>query len=452
MESDDTKIAAVREWLANEVKLDRYADKLLSNGFISLETCCNIDESVLDEIGIVLLYHRRRFLQFVGKLREKLSSNNVINKGMLGGVTPSTELISNGAEQGNEREELFINHDNGCESKIIDSDSIMKESAKETNPVCGADVAVPMLPPKTRSNSAKTRPPVPPRKDLNEGTGGDESVFPGAESQNVGQQLLSNDPCLALLDATKKAPKKAPIKPPRRSILQAPSESERDKTPDSHTQDTAITRLPDHNDVPANGDFYPLNCKDIPAEGSLNMTENDSVKTSKEQGVKESSSNENIGADISNYSCPIEPKRPAPMVPLRSGPKKPIPVPRSRVKSEEGVNPAPVPPNRSKSNGENEEFPTESNVVSPPATNSFLFPEGNKTERKAMTLPKSFPHSARGMESSPLPSRQTSASLKESRGFPNIPLPPVPCAEDSEKSQEKLIEVHQQGMIMYLHG
>ena len=448
MASDDTKIAAVREWLANEVKLDRYADKLLSNGFSSLETCCNIDESVLDEIGIVAPYHRKRFLQFVGKLRDKLSANNVTKKEILGGVSPSTELISNGAEQGSELKELFINHDNGYESKRSDSDSVMKESIEETNPVCSADVSVPLLPPKSRSNSGKTRPPVPPRKDLNEGTGGDGSVFPGADSQNEGQQLVSNDPCPAVVNPTKKTPKKAPIKPPRRTILRAPSESEQDKIPGTHVQGTAITCLPDRIDDPANDDIDPLNYKDIPDEGSLNMTANDSAKTAKDQTLKESSSNGNIGADMSFYSCLIEPKRPAPMAPVRSGSKKPVPVPRTKVKPEEGANLAPVPPDRSKANDENEEFPPESNVASPPRTNSFSFPESDKTAKKASTLPRSFP-SARGTEPFPLPSRQTSASLNERRGLPNIPrpLPPVPCGEHSEKSQDKLTEVHQQGMI-----
>lgn len=369
----------------------------------------------------------------MGKLRDKLSSNNVINKEILGGVSPSTELISNGAEEGSERKELFINHDNGYESKRSDSDSVMKE-AEETNSVCSADVFVPLLPPKSRSNSGKTRPPVPPRKDLNEGTGGDGNVFPGADSQNEGQQLVSDDPCPAVTDPTKKTPKRAPIKPPRRTILRPPSESGQDKTPDTPAQGTAITCLPTSDDID------PFNYKD---EGSFNMTANDNAKTSKDQRVKESSSNGNIGADTSFYSCPIEPKRPAPMVPVRSVSKKPIPVPRTKGKLEEGANLAPVPASRSKANDENEEFSPESNVASPPRTNSFSFPEDDKTAKKSSTLPRSFPLSPR-TEPYPLPSRETSASLKIRRGLPNIPLPPLPCDEHNEKSRDKLTEVHQQ--------
>ena len=104
MAADSEDILAVKEWLSSEVKLERYADKLVTNGFISLKSCCNIDETVLDEVGIVLPYHRKRFLAFVEKLKEKLGAKlpNEAN-----GVLTNTELIRQ-SEAVNEQQTSLI--------------------------------------------------------------------------------------------------------------------------------------------------------------------------------------------------------------------------------------------------------------------------------------------------------------------------------------------------------
>ena len=77
---------AVKEWLSCEVRLDRYADKLESNGFTSLELCCTLNENALDQMEIVLPYHRKRFLMYAEKLREKLGLGLTNGDD---GVTPS---------------------------------------------------------------------------------------------------------------------------------------------------------------------------------------------------------------------------------------------------------------------------------------------------------------------------------------------------------------------------
>ena len=56
--------AALREWLDKEVKLERYFDKFVAHGYGSLAACCNIDDAVLDEVGITPPYHRKRLIKY----------------------------------------------------------------------------------------------------------------------------------------------------------------------------------------------------------------------------------------------------------------------------------------------------------------------------------------------------------------------------------------------------
>ncbi|XP_068702359.1 arf-GAP with Rho-GAP domain, ANK repeat and PH domain-containing protein 1-like isoform X3 [Montipora foliosa] len=447
MEADDAEIVAVKEWLSNEVKLDRYADKLVSNGFISLETCCSIDENVLDDIGIVLPYHRRRLLQFVEKLRDKLCANVVINNEMDNVVT--SELLSNGAEEGNKRENLLISFDVDDESNQLDCGPAVKGDVEVTSQVCSVAEPSPSLPPKLskRPNSEKNRPPpIPPRRDLDEVTGVGESADSVAEAQDLVKQPGSTAVTLAPVDVPKR---KAPVKPPRKTITKAVNENKPEMMPNTSEQSTTSFHLQEHSDVSVRNDFSdvfdPLKQKETPADGSslgLITTENVNSKTSEEQGVKECLLNRSTDLTAAYSPEPTEPLRPAPKLPTRTGSKKPIPVPRVRRKSENGVLETAMASD--KANDENGVFPTESNHFSPSRTMSFQERDNRVivSDNKPSTLPRSNQSIRRAAP--PLPSRQSSSSLKD-KVFPNVPLPPVPTAENSEKPKDELLVVHQQG-------
>ena len=480
-------IEAVKDWLANEVKLERYADKLVSNGYISLEICCNIDENALDKIGIVLPYHRRRFLGFVEKLRDKLGMN-LTNED--NGVISNTELISNGAEEGSEQEKSLIIFDSVDEDKDVD----------DTNSVY-ANVDVPRLPPKRSSGKARP-PPIPPRRDLEEGTSADKTVHPDTQAQGLEQQSHCAEPSSGetvqsetpsqgfihqsysaqpssgetvqsdtqVLDLVQKShfaepsvpmdvpKKKAPVKPPRRAI-KAASESKPGATPSISPQistgNNAQEPVAASVSSDAVGIFDPLKAEETPADVNSTssfpglpkpLTDDVFSKPSEKPAVLEDAIYGNI-EDTASHSTTTA--RPAPKLPTRAGSKKPVPAPRVRGKSEDETLVTALVPNGSTANDDKEESPPVLNHSLQPRTKSFSTPGNRKvsSEDKPSTLPR-YP-AVKRVAPPPPPSRQSSASLKDNKGFPNMPLPPIPPIERSVKKQlDEVDGDRHQGMVL----
>ena len=486
MAAENEDFEAVKDWLANEVKLERYADKLVSNGYISLEICCNIDENALDKIGIVLPYHRRRLLGFVEKLREKLGMNFTNNDN---GDISNTELISNGAEEGSEQDKSLIRFDSVVEDKDVDDSKAVYVNVEDD---------VPRLPPKVlkRSSGKGRPPPIPPRRDLEEGSSGDKTVHPDTQVQGLVQQshpaepssgetvqsntesqdfvpqsyctqpssgeaVQSDTQALDLVQQSNSAEpsmppkKKVPVKPPRR-IIKAASESKPGVTPSISPQTSASNNAQEPVAASVSNDsvaiFDPLKADETPAEVNFTprfpglpkpLTEDVFSKTSEEPAVFEDAIYGNTEAIESHSASITEPKRPVPKLPTRAGSKKPVPAPRARGKSEDGILVTALVANGSTTN-DDKEF----NHSLPSRTNSFSTP-GNKkisSEDKPSTLPR-YP-AVKRVAPPPPPSRQTSSSLKDKRGFPNMPLPPVPPMEKSVKKQQDEVdgECHQ-GMV-----
>lgn len=221
MASAKEDIEAVKEWLSSEVRLDRYADKLESNGFTSLELCCTLNENALDKMEIVLPYHRKRFLMYAEKLREKLGL------GLTNGedrVIPSTELTSHAAETGNEEQGPLIN---------FDSEDYSSTSSLPAEDTISEDVNAPLLPPK-KKNSVKLPPPIPPRADLLEEveTSDQRSKGEDTHAQDPKRVSLPEKPSVQQqqchqqgqqLQQPEIPPKKIPVKPPRRTITRKQS-------------------------------------------------------------------------------------------------------------------------------------------------------------------------------------------------------------------------------------
>lgn len=492
MAAENEDFEAVKDWLANEVRLERYADKLASNGYISLEICCNIDENALDKIGIRLPYHRRRFLGFVEKLREKLGMNFTNNDN---GDISNTELISNGAEEGSGQEKSLIKFDTDVEDKDVDDTKAVYVNVEDD---------VPRLPPKVlkpRSSGKGRPPPIPPRRDLEEGTSGDKTVHPDTQAQGLVQQSHPAEPSsgenvqsdtqsqdfvhqsysaqpssgetiqsdtqpLDLVQQSYSAEpsmppkKKAPVKPPRR-MIKAASESKPGVTPSISPQTSASNNVQEPVAASVSNDtvaiFDPLKVDETPADvnstsgfpGLPNpLTEDVFSKTSEEPAVFEDAIYGNTRVIESHSASTTEPKRPVPKLPTRAGSKKPVPAPRARGKSEDGILVTALVANGNTTNDDKEESPPLLNHSLPQRTNSFSSP-GNKkisSEDKPSTLPR-YPAVKRGAPPPP-PSRQTSSSLKDKRGFPNMPLPPLPPTESSVKKQQDEVDGNRhQGMV-----
>lgn len=64
------------EWLSHEVKLPQYCDIFLEQGFQSPSDCCEIDETVLDLLGIDKIGHRKRILVSCQKLAARFGLSN----------------------------------------------------------------------------------------------------------------------------------------------------------------------------------------------------------------------------------------------------------------------------------------------------------------------------------------------------------------------------------------
>ena len=456
MAADKEDIDAVKEWLASEVKLERYADKLLSNGYISLESCCKIDESALDEIGIVLAYHRKRFLGFVEKLREKLGVN-LTNED--NGVISNTDLTRNGKDEGNEQEQSLISFDSDGESKgPVTSSTAMKEDVGDADGIyvnVEGDQA-PIVPPKMskRPPSGKGRPPpIPPRRDLEEGTSSGET--------DTGVQNFVQQPHSAEVSLPTDVPKKrAPVKPPRRTV-KGGAENKPEAIPSAALQTSSNTCTQQQGGFSVSDDlaatFDPLKAEETsmtlsPSPGSPSLsepsTEGVASKALEEQICQDSTLQRNTEDVTSDSVTPIQQTRPAPMAPARTSSKRPVPAPRTRMKSEDGVLVTALIPDKNATVDENEESPSVLNNSLQLRTKSFSTPGSRRIiadDKSSSTLPR-YPASKRAPPPPP-PSRKLSGSLKDNIGFPNMPLPPVPSTESNKKEQDEVDGAHPQGMV-----
>lgn len=361
-------IEAVKEWLSSEVRLDRYADKLESNGYTSLELCCTLNENALDKMEIVLPYHRKRFLMYAEKLREKLGL------GLTNGedrVTRSTGLTSHGPETGNEQQSPLINFDN---------EALSRRSSQSADDITSEDVSAPMLPPK-KKGSVKLPPPIPPRADLEE--------VEGSDQRSRGEDILTQDPHQQgqQLQQSEIPPKKIPppVKPPRRTTVkkQSPENTAEDisKT-DEHTytqEQHAISGGHANNAAAVNtseeGDAL-LQCNSTSVIPQLPKPEEDS---------KEVTSGEEVNKEKTM------PQRPAPKAPERAPSSRPTPKPRTRVKSEDNKLVVDLLTKSAAGNVSEGDFSDHPNNTIEKRTNSFSTP-GNRridsSEEKPSTMPR----------------------------------------------------------------
>ena len=379
-------VEAVKEWLSCEVRLDRYADKLESNGFTSLELCCTLDENALDKMEIVLPYHRKRFLMYAQKLREKLGLGLTNGED---GVTPSVGLTIHGPETGNEQQGPLINFDS--EAPII-------RSSLSSDDLISEDVNAPMLPPKKKgSESVKLPPPIPPRADLSE-------EVETSEQRSRSEDILTQDPKQVSLPEKSSVqqqqchkqgqelqqpeipPKKIPppVKPPRRITAkkQSPEIAVEDISntdvhtcaiSGSHANNAAVVNPSEEGDALIQFNSTP----DIP---QLPKPEEDSYEiTSGEEVSKEK-----------KIMPPVEPIRPAPKAPERAPSSRPTPKPRSRVKSEDNKLVTDLLTKSATENTSKGDFSDHPNNTI--RTKSFSTP-GNRridsSEKKPLTMPRS---------------------------------------------------------------
>ena len=378
-------IEAVKEWLSCEVRLDRYADKLESNGFTSLELCCTLNENALDKMGIVLPYHRRRFLTYAEKLREKLGLGLINGED---GVTPSAGLTSHGLETGNEQQGPLIN--------FVNEDTIVRSSLSSDD-LISEHVHPPMLPPK-KKGSVKLPPPIPPRADLSE-------EIEASDQRSTGENILTRDPEQVSLPEKSSVqqqqcyqqgqelqqpeipPKKIPppVKPPRRITAkkQSPENAAEDiSKSDVHT--STISGSHANNAAMVN-----------PSEEGYALIQFNSTSVTPQLPKPEEDSNEITSDEEVNKEKiipPVEPKRPAPIVPERAPPVRPTPKPRSRVKSEDAKLVTDLLTKNATGNVSNGDFPDYPINTIEKRTKSFSTP-GNRridsSEEKPSTMPRS---------------------------------------------------------------
>ena len=399
-------IEAVKEWLSSEVKLDRYADKLESNGFTSLELCCTLNENALDKMEIIMPYHRKRFLMYTEKLREKLGLGLTNGED---GVTPSTGLTSHGPETGNEEQGPLIS---------FDSEAPNSKSLQSTDDIIREDVNVPMLPPKKRG-SAKLPPPIPPRADLFD-------EVEASDQRLRGEDILTQDPKQVSVPEESSVqqqqqchqqgqqvqqpeipPKKipTPVKPPRRTITkkQSPENvAENISKTDVHTsaqEQHAISGSPASNTATVN-----------PAEEGdteFNSTSVIPQLPKPEDDMNEVTSGEEVNKE--KIIPPTDPKRPAPKAPERTPSSRPTPKPRSRVKSEDNKLVADLLTKNTTENVPKGDFTDYPNNTIEKRTKSFSTP-GNRridsSEEKPLTMPRSASSTKRAAPPVP-PSRQS---------------------------------------------
>ena len=395
MAAEDKDLEAVREWLSSEVKLKQYFDKLVLHGFKTLKTCSAIDENVLDMLEIKPPYHRKRFLMFSKSLRERL--NAVPN--------PKEEISlprveqNHDFEKGNDQQNNIITFDDKDESKssslYLNSSNVKRDLNNE----------VPALPPKKMGKP----PPIPRRTDLER----EDTKRLGADSASATAPHVP--PAL---------PKKAaPIKPPRKSSaknhsremeldglinsdLQGESSGHSRSETEGEIRRTEVCQ-PLHSFTKEQGSTYSKNIQSL-CDSSNGQIVNDYKSSSKEPGGTERCSYGSVkGQENQHMLSTIEP-RPAPKPPTRSpmtssSLKKPVPVPRPRLKSEECIDVS-VLPSKIGTKSNNKAFTRR--------PMSFSIPGGKQitpTSEKSSTLPR-YAESEKRVPPTP-PARQITTDL-----------------------------------------
>lgn len=431
---------AVREWLLAEVKLDRYAEKLESNGFTSLETCCSINEDALDKMGIVMPYHRKRFLMFTEKLREKLGMDFTNEED--GSVSPNTDVTTDRSETGTEQQDSLINFVSEDESVSACNDQLPKEDSCEITTGEGLDTKVPdvpLLPPKKKSSSLKAPPPIPPRADL------EEREILSKETSKVSDTPLQDARHVEVdqLQVQSKQPdvpaKRAPLKPPRR-VIRTPQGSEQ-----NGMQEQDMISCNSNADSVAN----ISSSDEKEPQVQMNSTSSCPVLPNTDNGSDEASST--LQSNEETAAATTEP-RVVPKAPERLSAKRPTPVPRPRKRrqSEDNVLVSDLVTDGESEGGSKNVCSAVLNDASEKRTQSLsLSGRGsdlaNSSVGKPSTLPRSV--SAKQRPAPPPPPTRQTGSLKDlpKRQICDLPLPPVPVTGSANHWQNKLISAPHQG-------
>lgn len=447
---------AVREWLLCEVKLDRYADKLVSNGFTSLETCCTINEDALDKMGIIMPYHRRRFLMFAEKLREKLGTD-LTNEEGIDGVSSNMELIGQGSETGNKQESSLISFDSGDESGIAFNSAFNDQRPKEDSGniiaaegVNDEEPVAPILPPKKHS-FGKLPPPIPPRADLEEGEKPAEqaSKASDAHTQDSNQVEMPLEQHQEQQQQPEVPAKKPPLKPPRRTITKPPSGN----APEYFTKTNSQNGMQEQHTVSSSSNVSNAMAVDPTVEEET-LVQINSTSAFPELPKAEKGGNEVTSSERLNEETPIATNAPrvVPKAPERSSSKRPTPAPRSvrpRMKSEDNVLVSDLIPKSDTEKDSKDTFSALLNNTLEKRTQSFSAPGGrkihvNSSEGKPSTIPRSV--STKRPAPPPPPTRQT-GSLKgpDKREIFDLPLPPIPVTGNTDHRQSELVSAAHQG-------
>lgn len=147
-----SELSELKEWLTNEVKLERYFDKLTNYGFGSLSLIQNLEESDLDSVGITPPYHRKRMLKFCKDLQMKQSPH--VNKECAQTGNDPTESAAH--EQVSLVDESWLPRP---PERNEDSEYIIDHSNEED----GSEPPPPPLPPKS-GDVSKAKPVAPDRE------------------------------------------------------------------------------------------------------------------------------------------------------------------------------------------------------------------------------------------------------------------------------------------------
>lgn len=425
-------IEAVKEWLASEVRLDRYADKLESNGFTTLELCCTITENDLDKMQIVLPYHRRRFLMFAEKLKEKLGL--AITNGE-DSVSSNTELTSHGSETGNEQQSLLID---------FNSEEHFSGSSLPSEDINSGNVSVPALPPKKKS-SVKLPPPIPPRADLEEVEPIDKrSQAESIHADDLNQVLLPEKPAVQPQQQEQQQQreipaKKAPVKPPRRILTKQSPGNVPEVVPKTDTQ-TAVQEQHAISSSSIESDNTAV-LVDLSEEREALAQANSTSANLELCEPEESDANKLPSGEEVNEErtiTQIEPKRPAPKAPERAPSTKPVPKPRSRFKSEDGVLASNLLHKDNTASDPKGDFSTRLNNTIEKRTQSFSSP-GRRFE-PSDDKPSTMPRTASTRRPAPPvpPTRQTGSSsvrTPDKKEVPSLPQPAGLVVENTENQQ-----------------
>lgn len=421
-------IEGVKEWLSSEVKLDRYADKLVSNGFTSLKSCCSLNENALDKMNIVMPYHRKRFLMYAEKLREKLGLGLTNGED---GITQSSGLT----RAGNEEQGPFVS---------ADSEAPSDRSSLPTD-IISEDANAPMLPPKQRG-SVKLPPPIPPRADLFEEVEGSDERSRGEDilTQDSKQVSLPEKPSVQQQQChqqeqqiqqpeipTKKV--LPPVKPPRRT---APKKQSPENAAEDISKNDVHTSVEEQNAISGSHANHTVTVNPSEVDDAFiqfNSTSAIPQLPKPEETMNEVTSGEEVNKE--KVMPPIDPKRPAPKAPERTPASRPTPKPRTRVVSEDNKSVADLSSKNTTENVPKRDIFDYPNNTIEKRTKSFSTP-GNRRIDSSKETPSTMPRTVTIKRPVPPlpPSRQSGSVI----GRP----PAVPAKGDNEHQQ-------QQGKIAY---